>query len=141
MQSSARVKTFEATATTSAPPAAVWALLADQSAWARWGTWSEATVEGGGELRPGVVRELYARPFRVRERITAMEPDRRMAYDMVDGMRIHDYSSEITLEQGDGAGTLVRWRSQYGKANPVHAMIVRLAIRDACRRVAKAAAA
>ena len=133
------MKTFEATSTTSAPPAAVWALLADQSAWARWGAWSEATVEGGGELRPGVVRELYARPFRVRERITEMEPERRLAYDMVDGMRIEGYSSLITLEPADGGGTLVRWRSQYEKGNPVHGLIVRFAIRDACRRVAKAA--
>ena len=132
------MKTLEATRKTSAPPSAVWALLSDGPAWADWGAWSESTVEGGGELAPGKVRMLYARPFRVRERITEMVPDERMAYEMLDGMRIEGYTSEITLEPS-GGGTLVRWRSQWAKGNPVHALVLRLAIRDACRRVAKAA--
>ena len=133
-----RMKTLEATAKTSAPPSAVWALLADGSAWSRWGSWSASTVEGGGELRPGVVRVLVARPFTVRERITEMVPEERLAYEMLDGMRIQGYTSAITLEPADG-GTLVRWRSQWEKGNPVHALILRIAIRDACRRAAKAA--
>ena len=134
------MKTLEATAKTSVPPSAVWALLADGPAWADWGSWSESTVEGGGELRPGAVRELYARPFRVRERITEMVPEELLAYEMLDGMKIQGYTSRITLEPADG-GTLVRWRSQWERGNPVHALILRIAIRDACRRVARAAAA
>ena len=133
------MKTLEATAKTSAPPSAVWALLADGSAWSRWGSWSESAVEGGGELAPGKVRMLYARPFRVRERITEMVPEERLAYEMLDGMKIQGYTSVITLEPADG-GTLVRWRSRWDKGHPVHALILRIAIRDACRRVAKAAA-
>ena len=33
----ARMRTIEAAATTTAPPAAVWALLADASKWQQWG--------------------------------------------------------------------------------------------------------
>ena len=133
------MKTLDTTAKTSAPPAAVWALVADAGAWARWGAWSEATVEGGGELRPGAVRMLYARPFRVRERITEMVPEERLAYEMVDGMRVEGYTSEITLTPAADGGTTIRWRSQWEKANPIHGLVLHFAIRDACRRLAKAA--
>jgi hypothetical protein len=39
-----------------------------------------------------------------------------------------------------GGGTLIRWRSTYERARPTTAIVLRLAVRDACRRLAKAAA-
>jgi hypothetical protein len=43
------------------------------------------------------------------------------------------------LEPEAGGGTVVRWRSSYEHAGPVTALILRLAVRDAARRLAKAA--
>jgi uncharacterized protein YndB with AHSA1/START domain len=64
----ARMRTIEAAATTAAPPAAVWALLADASKWQQWGAWSKVEIEGGGEQGPGAVRALVRAPFHLRER-------------------------------------------------------------------------
>lgn len=124
----------EATARSTGSPADVWAQLADLDAWPRWGAWSEAT----GSHEVGGVRQLHARPFRVRERITALEPERRFAYELVHGMDLEGYRGEITLEP-DGDGTLVRWRSTWERGSRLHGLVVRLAVRDACRRVARAA--
>src|SRR3712207_5971737 len=131
--------TIEGTATTTASRDAVWPLVADIDAWPRWGTWSHAEVEGGGEQRLDAVRVLVQRPFRVRERITGWEPGRRFAYEMLDGMKVSGYRSEITLEDASGGGTLVRWRSTYERAGLVTGLILRLAVPQSCKRLAKAA--
>jgi uncharacterized membrane protein len=134
-----RVKTIEAAETTSASPADVWALLEDAPEWARWGSWSEVEVEGGGPQRPGAERILVRRPYRVRERITEMVPGERFAYELLDGMRVRGYRATVTLDEAPGGGTLVRWRSSYDRAGPFTALLLRLAVRDSCKRLAKAA--
>jgi uncharacterized protein YndB with AHSA1/START domain len=134
------MKTIEAEATTSAPPAGVWALLADASQWSQWGAWSEVEVEGGGAHVPGAIRRLVKWPYRLRERVTDWEPERRMGYELVEGMNVSSYSSTVTLEP-DGTGTRIRWRSRYEKAGPLTAVVLRLAVRNAAKRLARAASA
>ena len=135
------MKTIEATERTTAPPEAVWALLADTSTWTRWGSWSEVEVEGGGSQGPGAVRRLVRRPFTVRERVTEWVPGERMGYELLDGMRVRGYRSTVSLEPAPGGGSLVRWRSSYEHAGPVTSLILRMAVRDSCRRLARRAAA
>jgi uncharacterized membrane protein len=135
------VKTIEAVATTPAPRAAVWALLEDAPTWAEWGMWSSVEVEGGGDQRAGALRVLVNRPFRVRERITDWEPGRRIGYELLEGMRVKGYRSTVTLEDSPGDGTRIRWRSAYERAGPLTTLLLRLAVRNSCKRLAKAAAA
>ena len=137
----AAVKTIEAVATTSASPAAVWALLADASTWAQWGSWSKVEVEGGGPQAPGAVRLLVRTPYRIRERITEWVPGERLGYELLDGMRVRGYRSVVMLEQAPGGWTVVRWRSTYEHAGPLTALVLRLAVRDSSKRLAKAASA
>ena len=85
------------------------------------------------------MRVLARPPFHVRERITDWVPGERMAYELLDGMRVRGYRSEVTLEQTAGGGTRVRWRSSYDRAGPLTALVLRLAVRDACKRLARAA--
>ncbi len=132
------MRTIEATATASAPPGAVWALLEDASRWSQWGSWTAVEVEGGGPQEPGAVRVLVRPPLRVRERITEWVPGERMAYELLDGMRVRGYRATVAVEPR-GGGTVVRWRSTYESADPVTALVLRLAVRDACRRLARAA--
>jgi hypothetical protein len=133
------VRTIEAVATTSGSREKVWALLEDVSKWAEWGAWSSVEVEGGGEQKPGALRVLVNRPFRVRERITEWEPGERFGYELLEGMRVRGYRSTVTLEDAPDGGTRIRWRSVYDRAGPVTAVLLRLAVRDSCRRLAKAA--
>jgi hypothetical protein len=135
------MKTIEAGATTSASPAAVWALLADAPTWGQWGSWSKVEVEGGGPQGPGAMRRLVRAPYRLRERITEWVPGERLGYELVDGMRVRGYRSAVTLEERGNGGTVIRWRSTYEHAGPLTALVLRLAVRHSCKRLAKAASA
>ena len=134
------MRSIEARATTSGSPAAVWELLADASKWSDWGAWSEVEIEGGGPQQPGAIRRLVRRPYTLRERVTDWVRGERMGYEIVDGMRVRGYRATVTLEPAPGGGTVVRWRSTWEKAGPFTTLMLRIAIADACRRVAKAAA-
>ncbi len=131
--------TIEAQATTSGSPAAVWALLEDESKWTQWGAWTESGVEGGAKHGPGVVRTLVKKPYRLRELVTDWVPNERMGYELLEGMKVQGYRATVSLEAAPQGGTVVRWRSTYEKAGPLTAAILRLAVRDACKRLAKAA--
>jgi uncharacterized protein YndB with AHSA1/START domain len=133
------MKTIDASATTPASRDKVWALLADESAWPRWGRWSSAEVEGGGQHELGAVRVLVQRPFRVRERVTEWIPGERMSYELLDGMNAHGYHASAILEDAPGGGTIVRWHSAYESADPITAFLLRTAARDTVKRLAKAA--
>jgi hypothetical protein len=133
------VKTIEAEATTPASRDQVWALLEDASSWAEWGSWSSVEVDAGGPQGVGVERTLVRRPYRVRERITEWEPARRHSYELLNGMSARGYRSTVTLDDAPTGGTVIRWRSEYESAGPFTAFVLRAAVRDSCRRLAKAA--
>jgi hypothetical protein len=133
------VKVIEATKATSASRDAVWALLEDPDSWAEWGSWSSVEVDGGEPQGVGVERTLVRRPYRVRERITEWEPGRRHSYELLEGMNARGYRSTVTLDDAPGGGTVIRWRSEYEHAGPFTAFMLRLAVRDSCKRLARAA--
>jgi hypothetical protein len=135
------MRTIDAVATTTGSRDAVWSLLADASAWARWGSWSDVAVEGGGAQQPGAVRVLVRWPFRTRERITEWMPRERFGYEVIGGLRVRGYRATVTLDDALDGGTTIHWRSTYDHAGPLTALMLRLAVRDACRRLAKAASA
>ena len=135
------MKVIEATETASASRDAVWALLEDPASWAEWGSWSSVEVDGAGPQEVGAERTLVRRPYRVRERITEWEPGRRHSYELLEGMNASGYRSTVTLEDAPGGGTTIRWRSEYESAGPFTALMLRLAVRDSCKRLAGAASA
>lgn len=128
-------------ATTTASRERVWALVADASTWSTWGSWSEVGIEGGGEQQLGAVRVLRQWPFRLRERIIEWQPGERMSYELLEGMNVRDYRSTVTLEDAANGGTTIRWESTYERADPLTALILRAAVPDAVKRLARAAAA
>ncbi len=64
-----------------------------------------------------------------------------MAYELLEGMRVRGCRSTVMLEDAAEGGTVVRWRSTYDHAGPLTALILRLAVRDSCRRLANAGSA
>ena len=131
------MKTIDASAVSGDPRSVVWERLADIDRWSQWGPWSSVLIEGGGEHGPGAVRVLVKRPLTIRERVTKWEPERAMGYELLDGMNVTGYTAEATLADVEGGGTEVRWHSEYEKAGLVTAAILRAAVRDVCKRVAK----
>lgn len=135
------MKVIEARQTTPASREAVWALLEDPASWAEWGSWSSVEVDSGGPQEVGAERTLVRRPYRVRERITEWEPGQRHSYELLEGMNARGYRSTVTLEDAPGGGTTIRWRSEYESAGRFTAFMLRLAVRDSCKRLARAASA
>lgn len=138
-----------ATGTSSAPPEAVWALLADVTTWSSWGAWDSATLQreapGGGE-DVGAVRELRLGRTRSVEELTALEPGRRMAYRLTGGnLPVRDYAAEVTLSPTPEGGTEIAWRSAFNAKLPgaggVVARRLEPFLADTIQRVARAAEA
>ena len=98
-------------AISAAPPERVWELLADGRTWATWAPFDESTVEEGAGV--GELRRYRAGRRTTRERVTALEPPRRLAYELVSGIPIRDYRAEVTLHPVEGGGTEIHWHSTF----------------------------
>jgi uncharacterized protein YndB with AHSA1/START domain len=138
---------IEASGTTSADPAAVWALLADVSTWTGWGEWDAAGLDreapAGGEGVGAVRRLRLGRTVSVEE-ITAFEPPARLGYRLVGGnLPVRDYAAEVLLTPGPGGGTEITWRSSFrGRLPGVSGIVARRLqpfLADAIERLGRAA--
>lgn len=138
-----------ATATSVAPPAAVFALLADIHTWSVWGAWERTELEapdlsGGGGV--GAIRRLTSRGLGrtvvARERVVEVVPDRRIVYALLSGLPLKGYHGVIELAP-EGDGTRITWSSRFdpqvwGTGWFYQAVLGRF-IADAARAVARAA--
>ena len=129
-----------------APPAAVWALLADVMTWSTWGPWeSTGRNRDGSPTADGVgaVRVLKRGRVTSIEEVSAFEPPFKFGYRLLSGMPVRDYEAEVTLV-GEGDGTRIRWRSEFDGRWPLVGLVLRPALarflRDVLRRLAAAAA-
>lgn len=129
---------------------AVWDRLADASTWSEWGQWDETGLDREGVPAPdgvGAIRRFRGRRTTVEE-VVAFEPPAdghaRFAYELLSGLPLRDYHSEVTLETV-GGGTRIHWVSTFDGAYPVVGAIVRSAlarfIPETARRLARAAEA
>jgi hypothetical protein len=109
------LQVIDHTVTTTAPPAAVFALLRDGSTWPGWSPLgSFALLEPGDGVPEGVgaLRLFTTGRIRSRERVVTARPDEEFSYVLVSGMAIRDYRAVITLTPADG-GTAIHWRSTF----------------------------
>lgn len=109
------VQRIDVTATTTAPAAAVYALLLDGASWPVWSPLGSFELESpgpdGGESL-GAVRIFRTGRITNRERLVELVPDRRLSYALLSGMAIKDYRADIDLTDGPD-GTTIRWRSSF----------------------------
>ena len=100
----------------SASPSEIFALLSDSSTYPDWSSVSGYEMERPGFAAPhgvGEIRVLKSWPFRVREEIVELVPDRFMAYTLLSGLPMRDYRGETTLDPLPDGGTRVTWRSNF----------------------------
>ena len=113
---------YEVTARSAAPPARVFALLADATSWPRWagpvighGSWErEGTPAPGGV---GAIRKLGRAPVYAREEILTYEPPSHHAYTIVSGNPVRNYRADVHLVP-DGDGTRITWRGTFDPLVP-----------------------
>jgi uncharacterized protein YndB with AHSA1/START domain len=130
----------------SAPPAAIWPLLADTTTWSDWGDWSEAELVREGTPAPGgvhSVKRLKKFPVTTVEEVTVFEPERRLGYELRSGMPLRGYRAEVTLTPADGGGTEIRWHSEFEPKVPgtgrLYQRVLSRFMADAVKRLAAAA--
>ncbi|RZQ63432.1 SRPBCC family protein [Amycolatopsis suaedae] len=110
---------YDVTAESAAPPSAVWALLLDPRSWPTW-TQIDALETGQSEgLSPdgrdgvGATRAFRTGDVVTKERITALEPERRFAYEGVEIPFMSDYEAAVELSELPGHGTRIHWHGTY----------------------------
>jgi uncharacterized protein YndB with AHSA1/START domain len=145
------VQRIEHTATTSADPTAVYALLIDGASWPSWSPIESVELEGDGtDGHVGTVRVLRSGKVTGRDTIAELVPDRRFAYTHASSLPVKNYRGEIDLTPIDG-GTSIRWVSTFEPKFPGTGRLVKRGLgkfigemtnglaRGADRRVAAAA--
>jgi polyketide cyclase/dehydrase/lipid transport protein len=115
---------IETTAHCTAPRSAVWSLLSDLRGWSEWGPWTKTELEGEGvgalrTMRSDRTKPITRQPYVMRERVTALEPETKFAYDLLSGLPVKNYSGEVTLSDAADGGTDIHWASKFNPPWPV----------------------
>jgi uncharacterized protein YndB with AHSA1/START domain len=128
------------TAHSAAPRAAVWQKLADLESWHEWGPWTKTTVDGDVRTLVSERKRLTGRPYVMKERITRLEPEERLEYDLLSGLPIRSYHAVVTLADAAGGGTDITWQAAFKSPWPFMGGLWRGAMLKVIRDVSEALA-
>jgi hypothetical protein len=121
---------IEHTATTTADPATVYALLRDGATWPTWSPIDSFALERPGAQEPegvGAVRLFRGGRVVGHDTITELVPDRRFSYTHTSNLPVRDYRADVDLEP-DGEGTAIRWVSTFDPRWPGTGRLMRRAL-------------
>jgi polyketide cyclase/dehydrase/lipid transport protein len=90
----------------------VWARLSDLGGWHDWGPWTKTELDGDIRTLVSERKRLTGKPYVMKERVTAVEPEERLEYDLLSGLQLRNYHATVTLRDADG-GTDVRWQARF----------------------------
>jgi hypothetical protein len=119
---------IEHRATTTADPAAVYALLRDGATWPEWAPIDsfELEREGAGEREGvGAVRLLRSGRVTGRDTIVELVENRRFSYTNVSSLPVKNYRGDVDLEPLADGGTAITWVSQFDPKLPGTGALVR----------------
>jgi len=140
------VQQIDISTSSAAPPARVWALLADARGWPEWTPFDGATLEREGSPAAdgvGAIRRFTAGKRVTRECVVAFEPPHWFAYQLLSGLPIRDYRADVTLQPAGDGGTTIRWQSRFEPLVPGMGWLVRRRleafIADVAERLARRA--
>ena len=136
---------FVVRARSTAPPSAVFALLADAPAWQEWAgpLVPRARWEPGTRGGTGAVRRLGLGPLSVREQVVEHRPGDAFSYVLLTAVRWHGYRADVELAEDEAGGTRILWTGRLSSPVPGLAAVLepafRLMVQDFARRLATAA--
>jgi hypothetical protein len=110
---------IEHTAHSPAPRSAVWAKLANLEGWHEWGPWTETKLDGDIRTMVSERKRLTGKPYVMKERVKALEPEVRFEYDLLSGLPIRNYHASVTLNDAPDGGTDIRWQSRFDAPWPI----------------------
>jgi uncharacterized protein YndB with AHSA1/START domain len=108
---------IEHTAHSPAPRSAVWAKLSDLEGWHEWGPWTETKLDGEIRTMVSERKRLTGKPYVMKERVLALEPQERLEYQLLSGLPVKNYRGVVTLADEDG-GTAIHWSSSFDSPWP-----------------------
>ena len=118
---------IEHTATTTADPATVYALLRDGAGWPTWSPIESFELERPGANEPeglGAVRVFRGGRVVGRDEIVELVPDRRFSYAHTSNLPIRNYRGDVDLEP-TAEGTRIRWVSAFDPKLPGTGWVLR----------------
>lgn len=110
---------YDATSTSTAPPAVVWRLLLDARTWPTWSAVDALDVERSSGLDPdgrdpvGAVRAFRTGRTVTGERVTGLVEEKQLTYEDAFNRAIHDYRAVVDLAPTPTGGTLIHWHGTY----------------------------
>ncbi|MFD4631152.1 SRPBCC family protein [Streptomyces sp. NPDC058284] len=113
------MQSYDVTAESTAPPAAIWTLLLDPRSWPEWSRIDALETGRSSDLSPegrdgvGATRAFRTGKVVTRERITGLEPERRFSYEGVGNPQMADYRATVELAELPDGGTRIRWHGTY----------------------------
>lgn len=109
---------YDVHATSHADSSRVFALLLDGTSWPRWSRIDSYEEEQAAE---GPTRVFRTGRNVSRERVVEVEPDRKLAYEMLSdaGGLLRGYRGTIDLTPTADGGTTIRWRATWSTTAPV----------------------
>ncbi len=131
---------IEHTAHADAPREVVWQLLSDLRGWHAWGPWTKTEIDGDVRTMVSERKRLSGKPYVMTERVTALEPRERFEYDLLSGLPVRAYHGTVTLSDGTGGGTDIRWQSRFNPPWPIFGGLWRGAMLKVIRDVSEALA-
>jgi uncharacterized protein YndB with AHSA1/START domain len=131
---------IEHTAHSDKPRSEVWRTLSDLQNWHEWGPWTETTIDGDIRTLVSERTRLTGKPYVMKERVTAMEPQERFEYDLLSGLPLKNYHATVTLSDADG-GTDIRWQARFNSPWPFFGGLWRGAMLKVIRDVSECLAA
>src|SRR3954454_3781271 len=117
--SNGQVIEIEHTAHADAKRDEVWRKLSDLQRWHEWGPWTKTTIDGDVRTLVSERKHMTGKPYVMKERVTALEPQERFEYDLLSGLPIKDYHATVTLSDAGGGGTDIRWQARFSSPWPL----------------------
>ncbi|SER24349.1 SRPBCC family protein [Actinokineospora terrae] len=107
-------QSYDVTADSAASPAAVWALLRDPLTWPTWSRVDTAALDQSSpDGGVGAIWVFRTGKVVTKERVTALEPERRFAYEGLENPQLTDYRAAVDLSELPGGGTRIRWHGTF----------------------------
>ena len=137
---------IEQTATTTAAPSTVFALLRDGSTWPSWSPLDSLRAARAGpglaaRRAPGAVRLFTTGRHTSRERVVTIVTTPPSTALLEAGMPLRDYQVAITLAPAVGGGTSVTWCSTFVATRPGTGWIYRRALGSFIKKTVEGLAA
>jgi carbon monoxide dehydrogenase subunit G len=133
-----RVRAFRRVAR---PVEQVWDVLQDHQGMSTWSPGVRVSLERQGQPTAngiGAIRAVRMLGLTIREQVTGMDPQERLAYRALSGIPLRDYAGEVFLAP-DPAGTGVTWTLSTSSRLPGTRMLLALNSRAFARALQRSA--